>query len=66
MLRFLLEAGAELEQSKGEKGMRPLHLAAQMGHVDALRVLVEFGADKDLGKFFLRRFLPTFLSLMVL
>jgi ankyrin repeat protein len=46
-VRRMVAAGADIEE-QGELGMRPLHVAANAGHVEVITVLVEeLGADKD-------------------
>jgi hypothetical protein len=45
--RRLVAAGADVNKQHGEDGPTPLHLAAYMGHVEMLKVLVELGADVD-------------------
>jgi ankyrin repeat protein len=42
----LLEAGADVE-AQMPRGSRPLHVAAQHGHVEAVRTLAEGGADVE-------------------
>jgi hypothetical protein len=46
-VRRLVAAGADVEEPRGEHGIRPLHMAAGSGHVDVMRVLVQLGADRD-------------------
>jgi hypothetical protein len=43
----LVAAGADVEKELGELGLRSLHVAAAMGHVETVKVLVELGADKE-------------------
>ena len=45
-VRRLVAAGADVEEQRGEHGLRPLHWTADHGHVEVLRVLVELGANK--------------------
>ncbi|KXZ42210.1 hypothetical protein GPECTOR_181g256 [Gonium pectorale] len=42
----LLGAGADRD-ARDKSGRTPLHLAAQNGHVDVMRVLLNVGANKD-------------------
>ena len=46
-VRRLVAAGADVDEQRGEFGMRPLHWAAEVGQVEVMGVLVELGADKD-------------------
>jgi hypothetical protein len=46
-VRRLVAAGADVDEEWGEARMRPLHYAACNGHVEAITVLVQLGADKD-------------------
>jgi ankyrin repeat protein len=46
-VRRLVAAGADVEEQRGEHGLRPLHWTADHGHVEVLRVLVELGANKE-------------------
>ena len=44
MMRTLVAQGADIE-AEAAHGMRPLHLAALRGHVEAVKTLVELEAD---------------------
>eukprot|EP00929_Paragymnodinium_shiwhaense_P079392 TRINITY_DN41323_c0_g1_i2.p1 TRINITY_DN41323_c0_g1~~TRINITY_DN41323_c0_g1_i2.p1 ORF type:complete len:505 (-),score=88.16 TRINITY_DN41323_c0_g1_i2:63-1499(-) len=41
----LVSQGAKLQQSDGVLGLQPLHLAAEAGHLEAVKVLADLGAD---------------------
>ena len=43
MCRALIERGAHVDFEFGDLGITPLHVAANSGHVDAVRVLVHVG-----------------------
>jgi len=45
-IRRMVAEGADVNV-KGPQGVRPLHEAVANGHVDAVRVLVELGADVE-------------------
>jgi ankyrin repeat protein len=47
-LRVLLEENPSLPNSFGDDGFHPLGLACFFGHVDAARLLLEYGADVNL------------------
>jgi ankyrin repeat protein len=44
--RLLIEIGAQLE-AKTSDGWTPLHLAAERGHVEIVRLLCNRGADVE-------------------
>ena len=47
-MRTLLDAGPALANARSEtdaRGTFPLHVAAEFGHADAARVLLDYGAD---------------------
>jgi ankyrin repeat protein len=46
-MRLLLEAGAEIDAQTAREKMAPLHKAADCGHLEAVRLLVQSGAQKD-------------------
>jgi hypothetical protein len=46
-VRRLVAAGADLEEQYDVDGWRPLHVAAAMGMLEVVTVLVELGADKE-------------------
>jgi ankyrin repeat protein len=46
-IRRLVAEGADVNEQGAAEGVRPLHVAAQYGHVDAVQVLVEIGADLE-------------------
>ncbi len=46
MLRLLLAAGANANAAAAS-GATPLYIAAEGGHLEAVRVLLEAGADKE-------------------
>jgi ankyrin repeat protein len=46
-LRELLAADRSLANAYGDDGFQPLALASFFGHVDAARVLLEYGADPN-------------------
>jgi ankyrin repeat protein len=48
MARLLLDAGADVN-GRGDGGFTALHSAAQNGHVELVRLLLERGADPDLA-----------------
>jgi ankyrin repeat protein len=45
-IRRLVAGGADVEESDA-RGRRPMHMAAEHGHVDVLRTLAELGAKLD-------------------
>jgi hypothetical protein len=45
-IRRMVAEGADVNV-RGDEGARPLHFAAQEGHVDAVQVLVEVGAEVE-------------------
>ena len=45
-IRRMVAEGADVNV-QGPQGVQPLHEAAYHGHVDAVRVLVELGADVE-------------------
>ena len=47
IIRFLTETGLDKDQRTAEPRWTPLHVAAQAGHLDVVRILVEAGARKD-------------------
>jgi uncharacterized protein len=47
IVKFMLNIGADF-QSISSKGWRPIHYAAQIGNVDMLKLLIEFGNPVDL------------------
>jgi uncharacterized protein len=47
-LRVLLEEDPSLANSFGDDGFHPLGLACFFGHVDAARLLLEYGADPNM------------------
>ena len=44
-----MESGANKDQGLTDDGATPLFIAAQEGHVEVVRFLVESGANKDQG-----------------
>lgn len=47
MVRLLLSFGADVERPSGSNGMRPLHIAAELGCVECAKHLLERGALVD-------------------
>ena len=50
-IKTLLDENRELSNSRSEtdaRGTYPLHVAAEFGHADAARLLLEYGADVSL------------------
>jgi ankyrin repeat protein len=45
-MRRLVAAGADVEQ-QGDRGARPLHVAAGNGQAEAIKVLVQLGVNKE-------------------
>ena len=45
--RFLLDAGAMKDPPRVDNGATPLHLAAESGHLNVVKLLVEVGANKN-------------------
>ena len=48
LVKFLIGEGVNLEKTFGLNDFSYLHYAAQHGHADVIRVLVESGIDKDI------------------
>jgi len=46
--RLLIEAGANKDLRRTEDGSTPLHVAAEEGHLDLVRLLIESGADSEI------------------
>ena len=46
LLRLLLDAGANPNVPGGDDNYTPLHDAADAGHVEIIKLLIERGADK--------------------
>ena len=44
-----MESGAKKDQGTADVGATPLFIAAQRGHLEVVRLLVESGANKDQG-----------------
>ena len=44
-----MESGANKDQGTTDDGATPLYIAAQNGHLEVVRFLVESGANKDQG-----------------
>ena len=42
-----MESGANKDQGRTDIGQTPLHAAAQNGHLEVVRFLVECGANND-------------------
>lgn len=47
VVRFLLEAGADLEIHGGRCNATPINIASFRGHEDVVKLLLEYGADPD-------------------
>lgn len=45
VVRYLLEAGANVEVHGGRSGATPINIASFRGHEDVVRLLLEYGAD---------------------
>lgn len=45
MIRFLVQAGADLDAEEKIRGLEPLHQAASKNHAEAVRALLEAGVD---------------------
>lgn len=46
MVQHLLKVGADKEKRSRDTGWTPLHFAAWNGHLEVVRVLLDFGAMK--------------------
>ena len=44
IVRFLIDAA----KNKSPEGTAPLHVAAQNGHIEIVRLLIQHGADKNM------------------
>lgn len=47
VVRYLIEAGVNLEVHAGRSGATPLNIAAFRGHYDVVKLLLEHGADPE-------------------
>lgn len=48
IVKYLLENGAEVNRRIAENGMTPLHLACKLNCLKIVKILLEYGADKDM------------------
>ena len=48
IVKYLLENGAEVNRRLAENGMTPLHLACKLNCLKIVKILLEYGADKDM------------------
>jgi len=46
VVRYLLDQGADINARSNSSGQSALHTAAESGHLDAVKVLIEYGANK--------------------
>lgn len=58
MMRFLLQKGASIK-SQTKYGSTPLHLAAAMGHLETVKLLLEIGADIEVKNTYTASISPT-------
>ena len=47
IVKILLDKGANVEATAEESGRRPIHQAAQNGHLETLQLLLKYEADPD-------------------
>eukprot|EP00438_Fugacium_kawagutii_P033643 Skav204040 [mRNA] locus=scaffold3:108692:109762:- [translate_table: standard] len=47
VVRFLIEAGADVNQGETKNGRSPLHIASAQGHPEVVRLLLEAGSGAD-------------------
>lgn len=48
IVKYLLVNGAEVNRRLAENGMTPLHLACKLNCLKIVKILLEYGADKDM------------------
>ena len=48
IVKYLLANGAEVNRRLAENGMTPLHLACKLNCLKIVKILLEYGADKDM------------------
>jgi ankyrin repeat protein len=48
MIQILVEGGADVNCLNSMFGRSPLHYAADCGHADAVRLMMEYGGDAKL------------------